>query len=461
VRVGLRGRLVAVLAAVSAITLVVAAVTLLSPLDQRLRRNALEELSGDLTNERGVVTGLGPDAVTPGDPRLRRAAHRLGHLTGAEIDVLAADGRRLLTTDVDRPDLSPAAAVTLRTGRPAQLITGEGAATAAEVAMPVTIGGHRAGLAAQRRVDIQNITAVVQRAFLVAALAGLAGALLAGLLLARRLAVRLRRLRDTALRVTQIGPAAELRPDTGRDEIGDLSRAFATMQQRLHEQEKARRAFVSTASHELRTPLTSLQMMLDMVIADLDAQPAEIASARLQASNAERQADRLSQLAADLLDLSRIDAGVPLRAEPVELDAVVRSVIAELDVRLSGDARDVLLEADATTWAIGDPGSVAQVVRILLDNALRHGEGDVRVAIEHRDGRAGVVVQDDGPGVPPEDRERIFERFARGPGATPGGFGLGLAIARELARGMDGDLAVEDSAVGARFVLSVPSAPAP
>ena len=163
---------------------------------------------------------------------------------------------------------------------------------------------------------------MVRRAFTVAAAAGLAGALLFGLLLAGRLIRRLRRLRDTALRLSDIGPQAELKPDDGRDEIGDLSRAFATMQHRLREQEQARRAFVATASHELRTPLASLSVMLDMLVDDLHAEPADVRSARTQAANAEAQVQRLSLLSAELLDLSRIDAGIPLRSELVELPAV-------------------------------------------------------------------------------------------------------------------------------------------
>jgi signal transduction histidine kinase len=462
VHLGLRGRLIAVLAAVSALTLAVVAVTLLSPLDQRLRSNALESLTGDLANQRGLVTALPAGSAEPGDRRLHQAVRLLRRRMGADIAVFAADGRQLATTDRDRTRRSPAATTTLRTRRPAQLITGEGATMQAEAAMPISLAGHAAVLSAQRRIDdIQDTSAVVSRAFVVAAVAGLGGALLAGLLLAGRLARRLRHLRDTALRVAQIGPAAELQPDTSRDEIGDLSRAFATMQQRLREQEQARRSFVATASHELRTPLTSLRMMLDMLIDDLDARPADVASARTQAANADRQADRLSQLAADLLDLSRIDAGAPLRVELVELDAVACSVIAELDVRLAGDPRRVVLDADAGRWAVGDPGGVAQILRILLDNAVHHGEGGIRVAVQDRNGVAGVVVQDDGPGVPPEDRERIFERFARGTQAAPGGFGLGLAIARELARGMDGDVAIEDGVTGAGFALTLPSAPAP
>jgi signal transduction histidine kinase len=299
---------------------------------------------------------------------------------------------------------------------------------------------------------------VVRRAFTVAAAAGLAGALLVGLLLASRLAGRILHLRDTALRVAEIGPDAELKPDRGRDEIGDLSRAFATMQERLREQERARRGFVATASHELRTPLASLSVMLDMVLDDLRARPADVEGATAQAVNAEAQVQRLSLLAGELLDLSRIDAGIPLRSEPVELLAVLESVAAELSVRLQDRPGTIDLAGDAATRALGDPGSVAQILRVLLDNALRHNFAGARVTAEVAgdDATARVTVTDDGPGVATGDGERIFERFARGPDATDGGFGLGLAIGRALARQMDGDLVLEASDQGARFALILP-----
>jgi signal transduction histidine kinase len=235
------------------------------------------------------------------------------------------------------------------------------------------------------------------------------------------------------------------------------------MQHRLRDQEQARRAFVATASHELRTPLASLSVMLDMLVADLDAQPADVRSAQTQAANAEAQVQRLSLLSAELLDLSRIDAGIPLRSELVELSAVVRSVIAELDARVEKQGRSIEVDGDPALWAVGDPGGVAQIVRVLLDNALRHtpSGGRIRVHTEMRHGMAGVIVADDGDGVAPEDRERIFERFARGADATEGGFGLGLAIGRELARQMDGDLTLEDGSPGACFALRLPGAPAP
>ena len=117
-----------------------------------------------------------------------------------------------------------------RSGKTERIVTGEGRRAEAEVAFPLTIHERPVIVAARKPFnDVQDATGVVRRAFTVAAAAGLAGALLFGLLLAGRLIRRLRRLRDTALRLSDIGPQAELKPDDGRDEIGDLSRAFATM----------------------------------------------------------------------------------------------------------------------------------------------------------------------------------------------------------------------------------------
>jgi signal transduction histidine kinase len=464
VRVGLRGRLVAVLATVSALSLAVAALALLPPLEHRLRADALENLRGALRDDRATLARLPAGAAAPHSPRLERATRALRRDTGAEIGVLAADGALLASTDPDAREPSAAARDAVRSDRAAQLVADDGASAEAQVALPAVVGGTPVILAARKPLtDVQGAARVVRRAFTAAAAAGLAGALLVGLLLAGRLASRIRRMRDTALRVAEIGPVAELEPERGHDEIADLSRAFATMQERLREQEQARRAFVATASHELRTPLSSLRLLLDMLKDDLDADPVAVEDARALARRADEQADRLSSLAAELLDLSRVDAGVPLRAEPVDLCAIVRSVVAELQVRLAEEHRHIDApdgRAPTPQWAIGDPGGVAQVVRILLDNALRHTapRDPVGVAVCERGGRLEVVVHDGGPGVASEDRERIFERFARGAHADAGGFGLGLAIGRELARRMDGDLVLDDTAAGARFVLVLPSA---
>jgi signal transduction histidine kinase len=463
VRLGLRERFVAVLAAVSALTLVVAAVALFSPLDRLLRNDARDRLAQTVHGELGDYTKLDAEDVRRGSRRLMAAMQPLRR-TGADVAVLDGKGRVLATTDPEPPASLTAAREALKTGREQRIITGNGSEAEVQIAVPVRIDDVPAVVTARRSLDdVRDVTSVVRRAFLVAAAAGLVGAVLVGLLIAGRLARRLRRLRDTAERVAQVGPVAEFRPEGGRDEIGDLSRTFATMQTRLQEQEQSRRAFVATASHELRTPVASLQVMLDLLIADLQAEPVAVDDARQQAHKADEQAARLSQLAAELLDLSRLDAGLPLRSEPVELAEVLRSVVAEMEARIADDGRSLAVADGGNGWALGDPGNVARILRILLDNALRHtpATGGVRVEFVDPGDRVGIAVQDDGPGVLSEDRERIFERFTRGAQAEAGGFGLGLAIGRELARRMGGDLALEETVAGARFVLSLPRAAPP
>jgi signal transduction histidine kinase len=463
VHLGLRARIVVVLTAISALTLAVAAVTLLSPLDRRLQLNALNNFVVSLRNERGAIAAIDTDTLQPGDPRLTRVARILARHNGAQVSLFTPAGRLLVSTDPDdrAPFQTRAAAATTR--KTQRTLVGNGREKRAEVSVPVQIGDRPAVLSARKTIgDSRAATAVVRRAFLVAAAAGIAGALLVGLLLAGRLVRRIRHLRDTALRVADIGPNAEFTPDGGRDEIGDLSLAFATMQQRLREQEQARRAFVGTASHELRTPLASLSVMVDMILADLRALPPDVARAEEQAEKAELQVQRLASLSSELLDLSRIDARLPLRTEAVELSAILESVVAELSVRLDEQDRTIAVAGERTAWALGDPGGVAQIIRVLLDNALRHNPDGARVSasVELVDHVARVVVEDDGLGVAAEDQDRIFERFARGTRATDGGFGLGLAIGRELARQMDGDLVLERGDAGARFVLHLPVAPA-
>ena len=229
-RLGLRGRFVALLALVSALTLAVAAVALFSPLDRLLRANGRETLAQSVRSELGDFTRLPGEAIHPGSPRLLAATRPLRR-TGAEVAVFDGSGHLLVTTDPDRNEFFPAARQTLRTGHQAQLITGSGSEAEADVAVPVRINGVRAIVTARKSLDnVQDVTRVVRRAFAVAAAAGLLGAFLVGALIAGRMARRIRRLRDTAERVAQVGPVAEFRPEGGRDEIGDLSRTFGFMQ---------------------------------------------------------------------------------------------------------------------------------------------------------------------------------------------------------------------------------------
>jgi signal transduction histidine kinase len=228
---------------------------------------------------------------------------------------------------------------------------------------------------------------------------------------------------------------------------------------------RARRSFVATASHELRTPLTSLDGMLELLDDDLRYDEPDLEDARSLLESARTQSRRLGRLAADLLDLSRIDAQVELRSEPVELGELSRAVMAEFELGTEERGITSLLDdLGGSVWALGDPGSIARILRILLDNAVRISaeHSEIKVLLR-RAQDVGISVSDQGPGVRAEERETIFRRFHRGRDtAGQAGFGLGLAIGRELAERMGGELVLEEAAPrGATFTLKLPAAHAP
>ena len=200
-----------------------------------------------------------------------------------------------------------------------------------------------------------------------------------------------------------------------------------------------------------------------MLEEDLADDAVDLEDARDQVHLAGIQSQRLGRLAADLLDLTRLDAQVELPAEPVELLELARAVVAEFE--LAAATRMITLnirDHDDACWALGNPGGIARILRILVDNAMRASASDseIRVRIDRTDHDVRLAVSDDGPGVPAEERERIFERFQRGSvtGSEPG-FGLGLAIGRQLAERMGGSLTLAASPVdaGATFELQLPS----
>lgn len=447
-----------------AVTLLVAAVGLLSPLERRLRDEELETLAAVAVSARPRLSDLSQSDLHPNSRRLRALVRSLRRRADAEAVILDPSGHVLAATDVDQGQRYDDAARAFRTAGTVRTVATSADGQQARVALAVrTRGGREVAVAMRKSLkEVQAAVGVVRRAFAFAALIAFAIAVLLGVGLTARIVRRLQALRDTALRVARIGPGAEVTSDTARDEVGDLTRAFATMQLRLREQEQARKTFVATASHELRTPLTSLQLSLEMLREDLEADGSDVEAATLRAERSEVQVRRLGRLADELLDLSRIDAGVPLRREPVELWAVSRSVLAEFEPRRLAGGASVELASAGACWALADPGGVAQIVRILVDNALRFAPPAtrVRVTCDADSDAASVAVSDDGPGVHAADRERIFERFERG-GETGdhGGFGLGLAIGRELARRMGGDLGLRDARSGACFALALPAAP--
>ncbi len=370
-----------------------------------------------------------------------------------------------------RADSYDDVAKAFRTGRPNYTFGSIGDTQYVRAAIPFSTTGtdkapsERWVLVIRKSLDtLSDAVSTVRRAFLYAALAGLVLTLILGIPLSATIVRRLRRLRQAATELAHDGPPVDVPAVRARDEVGDLARAFAQMQQRLQQQEEARRAFVSTASHELRTPLASLDGMLELLDDDLGSGDPDLDDARSLLDRARTQSRRLSRLAADLLDLSRLDAQVQLRSEPVELGELSRAVLAEFE--LGTEERGIVSSLDDSAgqvWARGDPGGIARIVRILLDNAVRVSPQGGEITVELRNGdHATLTVRDEGPGVPPDERDLIFERFQRGRGAGgTAGFGLGLAIGRELADRMGGELVLErDDIPGAKFTLRLPVAQA-
>jgi signal transduction histidine kinase len=474
VRFGLRPRLLAAFVLTAAVTLGAAAIALLAPLQSRLNSDAVSLTETFVEGEKTSfsIIPAHPDG-TPNKRQIYRLAHQLGRPPNLVTVVIWSHTlKKVADTHSDKNDPDAVSATLAREafrakGKPRyQEVDGllevaaryKGHGTTAtngplyvlEVFKPLDYVGEASG--------------VVQSAFLEAALVGLVVAIVLGIGFSSRLLRRLRLLQDASRTLDERDLSTLVVPhDTVSDEIGELARGFATMHARLRQQEDARRAFVATASHELRTPLTSLDGMLELLADDLDSEPIDLADARERVARAQQQSRRLASLASDLLDLSRLDALVDLRSEPVELGETARAVAAEFDSRARARGITLVLDqADGQSWAQADPGSVARIVRILLDNALRvaPAQTTIEIRIDGATGKPTIEVADAGPGVADDERELIFERFQRGRGRSDeGGFGLGLAIGSELATRMGGTLELTDARPGAIFRLRLSEVP--
>ncbi len=477
---GLRGRIVGAVLVTAVVTLGVAAAVLLGPLESSLRNAAQKTFESELKHAKsdfqrldlaGLLTS---DRAASARAALFNAQQQLGGRIGASAAVLgfpdpAGNGELLLSPQREGAAIESSSfsdvTQAFRTGRSVYSFESVGGTEYARAALPFTKAHMTYVLAVRRPTDeIPRAASAVRTAFLAAALVALAMTAVLIIPLSGRLVRRLRRLRQAALRLAHEGPAMDVPVDQARDEVGDLTRTFALMQHQLKQQEEARRAFVATASHELRTPLTSLEGMLELLGEDLQSEHPDLEDAQALLDRARAQSRRLSRLAADLLDLSRLDAQVELRSEPVELGELSRAVLAEFELGTVERGVGTTLDDQAgAVWAMGDPGSVARILRILLDNAVRVSPPDSVVTVELGNGEhAALTVSDHGPGVPKEERELIFKRFKRGR-ETGGsaGFGLGLAIGHELAERMGGELVLEDhDGHGARFTLHLPVATA-
>jgi signal transduction histidine kinase len=226
---------------------------------------------------------------------------------------------------------------------------------------------------------------------------------------------------------------------------------------------RRQREFAADASHELRTPLTVIRSSVEYLRRHGDQPVATVEDALL---DIDAEVEHLTTLVGDLLLLARSDSGaVNLDRVPLHLDDIAADAAASFEQPAA--AAGVRLEVDPQpTPTIGDPARLRQLVMILVDNAIRHSPRDATVRVVVRpaaSGAATLAIEDAGPGVAPEDRQRVFDRFWRAPGAPVGGTGLGLAIAKWIAEHHDGTISVDRSdAGGARFEVRLAAGhPAP
>jgi two-component system, OmpR family, sensor kinase len=303
--------------------------------------------------------------------------------------------------------------------------------------------------------DVQDNVELIRRQVLLSGGIALVIAILAGYLVARALSARVKRLERAARKVAAGDFSQPIRADSD-DELGRLAAAFDDMQAQLARLDRARKQFIASASHELRTPIFSLSGFLELLAdEDLDEE-----TRRAFLEQIRGQVDRMHRLAVELLDLSRLEAGaLELRPEPTDVGQLAREVAAEFTPAATRHQSDVTLDLRPEPIELDcDPERVAQVLRILLDNALRHtppGTG-VRVSAARSNGHVRLEVSDRGLGINHQNMPHIFEPFFTSNEQAQGA-GLGLAIARELAERMHGRLTVRSGPGRTTFSLVLPA----
>jgi len=330
-----------------------------------------------------------------------------------------------------------------------------------EHTLPVEVQGNAVGYAVMRLPtggllphDV-SFRASVNRLLFFGAIAAAVVALLLGLLLARRAVAPARDLTVAARAFAQGDRATRISSDRD-DEFGEMADAFDAMADTVDEEDRIRRTFASDVAHELRTPLAILRTSVESI------QDGVLTPDAASLASLHEEVLRMSRLVEDLETIAQADAArFSLRREPVALGTEVRKVMegfrerfAEGGIEVRSEIEDVSLE--------GDPVRLRQIVSNLLSNARKFtpAGGHVTVSVLRRDDTAILEVADSGPGIPPAEIDRVFDRFYRGRTVKAGGSGIGLAVVRDLARAHGGEVSVENSRTsGARFRVVLPSAP--
>lgn len=437
----LRARITVVTTALFAFSVVTGAVLLIALQRASLIR-ALDSSAGKSGDDVATLrlAGTKPTVILAG--------------AGDQIQVIDADDNVVAASpgaDAIRPLVKPDQLDRVRNGAKIT-VPGERGNTDEQLRVLGVRAGTETVLVASGLGRVEDSVRILRTAALVGSPFGLLAMALATYAIVGRTLRPVADLRKGAQAITVAGLSAQRLPvPDAQDEIRRLAVTLNAMLDRIDASTARQRTFVGDAAHELRSPLASLRVQLEVaqrVGPDRDW--------KVVIDDVLLDVDRLERLVTDLLALARSDenGGVLRRREPVPLDDLVRGVVAGY-----GAARVPVTATMAPVVVEGDPEALRRVVVNLVDNAVRHAYSKVRVDLSSSTADAELVVADDGPGIPADERERVFDRFYRlhaSRSRESGGTGLGLPIAREVVRTHGGTLALTDNQPGLRAVVTLP-----
>jgi two-component system, OmpR family, sensor kinase len=468
----IRWRLAAVSAGLTLVILVIFAVVVGRLATDRLKSDFQEQLqsrAAAISDEFDVTPGSIVEEPTVKAPSLERMTLE----DGAEVRLVDKLGNSIRNTTTGHP-IQTADAPALGAPTPGS-ISNVGQYEVAATAI-VNESGLPTGLYVQYARTQAQLYSTVDRVWLLlifGVVGGTALAALAGFAVAGRAMRPIAALTATARQIASTRDPSQRIPESEReDEVAELGRTLDDMLRQLdaarsetEQMVQAQREFIADASHELRTPLTSILANLELLEEQLSEREGKGEQGEIVAS-ALSSSKRMRRLVADLLLLARADAGRAGARRECDLSEIAEAALAE--VRPVADGH-VLQPAGIEPVSIqGNPDELHRLVVNLLDNGLRHTPDGTTISLglTRRDSKAVLEVTDDGPGIPQDQRDQVFSRFARlaGPAdLTPdSGTGLGLAIVQAVARSHGGDVEVGDAqSGGARFTVTLPANPSP
>ncbi len=473
-RGGLRARITLLVAGVVAISVGAAFISVYRGTSRELEHRSDRDLRADMSALESTVTG--PPATPAGIAmRAARFLRSQPFRANAHVTYVAAPGQRPVSNQPELLGLAPrdaheSAEQQAREDRAARAFLAAPAGLSVRDLPdvgPVRLLVHevrtssrlvaRLGVG-EPTAPVRQSTDVVFDAFLLAGALAFAVALAGGFLVATRVSAPLRGMARVAAQVDAGDMDPRMRVRRGRaEEVRVLGDSFDHMLDRLQNAFDRQAGFVADASHELRTPLTIIRGQLEVLA--LEDRPSSD-DVRRVAGVVRSEVERMGRLVEDMLLLAQAGEASFIRPERIELQGFME----DLASTMAPDATRTIELAPVPAIALdADPDRLAQALRNLLRNALAHTDpgGTVRLGAEQRGARVRLTIEDDGPGVPPAERERIFDRFHRldaGRARQQGGAGLGLAIVRAVAEAHAGRAWVEPATTGgARFVVELPA----